>query len=177
MKNLLKYYILDRQARPEGRATPKNMGPPKLNSPCSLILLQHQPTVFSSHTTPAAASSHQPASSIFLSHHSSSSLQHQHSEQGECRSYQIIGRGYTNPCMSMPKRQGDVPVPCMESHKIRWYMACLPYERHWLGWNSGALHWERNLFNSNVRSLHILFVSPSCVHVRHTDSNAVIAAP
>lgn len=31
MKNLLKYHILDRQARPEGRATPKNVGPPKLN--------------------------------------------------------------------------------------------------------------------------------------------------
>ena len=51
--------------------------------PCSAVLLQHQPTVFSSHTTPAAASSHQPDSNVFLSHHSSSSLQHQHSEQGQ----------------------------------------------------------------------------------------------
>ena len=41
--------------------------------------------VFSSHNIPAAASSHQPANSVFLSHHSSSSLQHQHSEQGENR--------------------------------------------------------------------------------------------
>ena len=48
------------------------------------VLLQHQPTVFSSHTTSTAASSHQPASSVFLSHHSSSSLQHQHSEHGLC---------------------------------------------------------------------------------------------
>ena len=42
-----------------------------------------QPTVFSSHTTPAAASGHQPANSVFLSHYSSSSLQHQHSEHGD----------------------------------------------------------------------------------------------
>jgi hypothetical protein len=49
---------------------------------CYPVLLQHQPTVFYSHTTPAAVSSHQSASSVFLSHHSSSSLQHQHSEQG-----------------------------------------------------------------------------------------------
>jgi len=47
------------------------------------VLLQHQSTVFFSHTTPAAASSHQPAISVFLSHHSSSSLQHQYSEQGD----------------------------------------------------------------------------------------------
>ena len=35
-------------------------------SPCSAVLLQHQPTVFSSHTTPVAASSHHPASSVFF---------------------------------------------------------------------------------------------------------------
>jgi len=43
------------------------------------------PTVFSSHPAPAPApaSSHQPANSIFLSHHSSTSHQHQHSEQSD----------------------------------------------------------------------------------------------
>ena len=52
-------------------------------SPRSLRCSSSQPTVFSSHTTPAAASGHQPANSVFLSHYSISSLQHQHSEHGD----------------------------------------------------------------------------------------------
>jgi len=39
----------------------------KLNSPCSLVLLQHQPIVFSSHTSPAAASSTSTANRVISS--------------------------------------------------------------------------------------------------------------
>ena len=48
---------------------------------CSLFGSSSQLTVFFSHTAPAPASSHQPANSVFLSHHSSTSHQHQHNEQ------------------------------------------------------------------------------------------------
>ena len=64
------------------------------HSPYSAVLLQHQRTVFSSHITPPAASSHQTASSVFLSHYSSSSLQHQHSEQGNSMGRRANGRGF-----------------------------------------------------------------------------------
>ena len=48
---------------------------------CSAPAASSQPAVFFSHTTPAAAYSHQPINGVFLSHHFSSRLQHQHSEQ------------------------------------------------------------------------------------------------
>ena len=51
---------------------------------CSLFGFSSQPIIFSSHIAPAPASSHQPANSIFLSHHSSTSHQHQYSEQSGC---------------------------------------------------------------------------------------------
>jgi len=51
----------------------------KWNSFSSAILLQHQPIIFFSHTTPAAVSSHQPVSSIFFSHYSNNNIQYQHS--------------------------------------------------------------------------------------------------
>ena len=50
-------------------------------SHCSLFGFFSQPTVFFSHTVLAPAFSHQPANNMFLSHHSSTSHQHQHSEQ------------------------------------------------------------------------------------------------
>jgi len=42
--------------------------------PCSAGAPASNPTVFLSHIAPALASSHQPDNSVFLSHHSSSSL-------------------------------------------------------------------------------------------------------
>ena len=56
--------------------------------PCGVILRvwleagASSPTVFLSHIPPALASSHQPGNSVFLSHHSSSSLQLQPAEHG-----------------------------------------------------------------------------------------------
>jgi len=46
-------------------------------------------TVFPSHIIPASAYSHQPGNSIFLSHHSSSSLQLQPAERSVCRKYNL----------------------------------------------------------------------------------------
>ena len=53
------------------------------HSPCSAAPAASSPTVFFSHTAPAPVSSHQPANSIFLSHHSSHQLQLQPSEQSD----------------------------------------------------------------------------------------------
>ena len=50
---------------------------------CSTAPTASSSTVFSSHTTLAPASSHQPANSIFLSHHSRHQLQLQPSEQSD----------------------------------------------------------------------------------------------
>ena len=58
--------------------------------PCSAPAASSQLAVFFFHTTPTAASSHEPANSVFLSHHSSSSLQHQHSEQGQSGGNQLL---------------------------------------------------------------------------------------
>jgi len=46
-------------------------------------------TIFPSHITPAPASSHQPGNSIFLSHHSSSSLQLQPAERSVWVGYKV----------------------------------------------------------------------------------------
>ena len=50
---------------------------------CSAAPAASSLTVFSSHTAPVPASNHQPANSIFLSHHSSHQLQLQPNEQSE----------------------------------------------------------------------------------------------
>ena len=50
------------------------MGWDKLNSLRSAGLQPSSATVFPSHIAPAPASSHQPGNSVFLSHHTSSSL-------------------------------------------------------------------------------------------------------
>jgi len=48
-----------------------------------IVSVPHTTTVFSSHTTPATSSSSSQPNSIFLSHHSSSSLQLQPAERSE----------------------------------------------------------------------------------------------
>ena len=53
--------------------------------------LRSSPTVFSSHTTPATSSSSSQPNSIFLSYHSSSSLQLQPAERS---GYDSLGDGY-----------------------------------------------------------------------------------
>jgi hypothetical protein len=50
---------------------------------CSAAPAASSPTMFSSHTAPAPAYSHQPANSIFLSHHSSHQLQPSEQSDGQ----------------------------------------------------------------------------------------------
>ena len=57
---------------------------------CSAVLAASSPTVFSSYTVPAPASSHQPANSIFFSHHSSHQLQLQPSKHSDRRSDPLV---------------------------------------------------------------------------------------
>ena len=61
-------------------------------SPCSAGAPASSPTVFLFHIAPALPSSHQPGNSVFLLHHSSSSLQLHPAEHGECEQGRLAAR-------------------------------------------------------------------------------------
>ena len=86
--------------------------PAKRHALFSAGLVASSATVIFSHTTPATSSSSSQPNSIFLSHHSSSSLQLQPAEHSECKASYLPLEG---TCMYIPHPHGI----CMTK---RWMM-------------------------------------------------------
>jgi len=88
-----------------------------LLSPCLAGEMSSSPTIFFSHTTPALASSHQPDNSVFLSHHSNSSLPNTVYVYGSSAVLVL-----TQPCtclffncFDIPQKQDQLYVPVLRS--------------------------------------------------------------